>query len=113
MLHCGRFGRSSLNVARREGLRTGQRRGELREVEYRRFALDAQRGGVVRPGRHLRGVVSAEPNARFLSGLADFGHPLAPATLPDSPVNWVLFVVGAGGSELVRDRVWQGLSRPR
>ncbi|KAI8544487.1 hypothetical protein RHMOL_Rhmol08G0300800 [Rhododendron molle] len=89
MLHCSRLSCRSLDVRRGERSRTGQRLAEFRKIENGRVTLDAQLGHVVRSSGHFRSGISAEPYARFLSRLSNFGHPFAPTTLTHSSVNRV------------------------
>ncbi|KAJ6842252.1 dehydration-responsive element-binding protein 3-like [Iris pallida] len=86
-LHCRSLGRGRLDVAGRRSGGPGERAHEVREVEYRRAALDAESRHVVGPGGHLRRGEGAEPDARLLAGLADFRHPLAPRALADAVVD--------------------------
>lgn len=96
-IHGGGLGGGGLDVARAEGGGAGQGGGELGEIEYGGGALDADRGDVVRTRRHLRCGEGAEPDARFLAGLPDFGYPFAPVPHSDPPVNRVLGVAVVGG----------------
>jgi len=54
------------------------------EIELRLAALEAVGGDIVGLRRHLRRRERAEPYARFLARLPDFGHPFSPAALADS-----------------------------
>lgn len=60
------------------------------EVENGGLAFDGESGDVVGSSRHFRGGEGAEPDARFLAGLANLGDPLAPASHSDAMVVWVV-----------------------
>ena len=67
--------------------------GEVGEVKDGGVSLDAQGGGVVGARRHFGVRECAEPDSGFLAGLANFGHPFAPAPHSNPSVNWVSVAV--------------------
>lgn len=67
------------------------------EVELGPAAAEAECGFVVCTGCGLGRLECAEPDAGGFVGVADFGSPLAPWTLPDSTVSPLGGRRGGGG----------------
>jgi len=83
--HVGGLGGGGLDVAGGAGGRERREAVDLvGEIELRLAALEAVGGDVVGLRRHLRRREGAEPYARLLARLPDFGHPFSPAALADA-----------------------------
>lgn len=89
MDHGGGGGGGGLDVAGGEGEGFGKQGSYLREVENGGLAFDAEGGDVVGSSGHFRSGEGAEPDSRFLAGLADFGDPFAPISHSDAVVGGV------------------------
>lgn len=82
----GRLGGGGADVLRGGGGGAGELGGEVGEVEEGGLAFDGEGGDVVGARGHLGGGEGAEPDARFLLRLANFGNPFAPIAHPDAAV---------------------------
>ncbi|WVZ16487.1 hypothetical protein V8G54_009469 [Vigna mungo] len=83
--HVGGLGGGGLDVAGGAGGRERREAVDLvGEIELRLAALEAVGCDIVGLGRHLRCREGAQPYARLLARLPDFGHPFSPAALADA-----------------------------
>lgn len=84
------LGGGGLDIARGEGGGAREEVGQMGEIENGGVTFDAESSDVVCSGRHFRGGECAQPYARFLAWLPNFGHPLPPISHANPAIHWVL-----------------------